>query len=1687
MVDREQQPSRAEQRMLAVAKLKRAASLPRMKDGRRPPMHVEAVSEGEKAASEGEKSQNEEERKDDDESPPPELQRDTMDAEVDDADVEERATSPRPTSRNKRRSRSRSRSRTSKDFKGKARATQSPTPSPLNPGDSSPDEGPPPPPPQLSIPVPQLLSPVPSHFPLSSRLLRSPTPGSPEPSFFHPGTSPSTPIQLPTLEALQKGLFRSNSAGNTSAGRRMAMHKLTGGTETYEPSPSPTPPPLPGKLGRNNTVSGGERSAARELMLSRLGGRITKETDPEQVSGEERPAPSPTPKRRRRRSRRGSQSNPTVSDSDFVSTSPNTPLVPPTPLPPSRLDNYVDVRAQSATPNQASSSRNQSNERVVDSPPTMPSRQPEVDHERPEPARRRSVVVEDDEEDRYPTQPRHPGLPGTPPNRFPPHIAALRAPHTSDAPSATSTDSASVSPSAVGVPVYLSQRTPSRNQQFPSSPFTTPLKEIPISDDDEEQVLYPADSYRSRTPYGASVDSYDREISWVAEPVPIINDEDDDDEDDEGMAGEAQQVDSEGQYDEQDYEDPPLSATSSNGFSPQEVYDDTSPRVSSSSKSLIVESETSPDNTPLYNIPPSPSSVAALSQTTSLTRASDGSLSPQIYPTRLSIASRIQSPLNGETSDWDDRVISSESSKRAETASPTTWEKVKNTFSRAGSSSGRRSRTNSFANRDRRDHTDSSISRESGVSLTSGKTDKGELIGTFAQQQQQQAQPSLMQSPSASASILSLSPYAPPRGGASPIPPPSSADLSKYKDAKLFPFPGMKKLEEERNRAKGLPAASSSTPDVTALAGMMDDSQPPLSANSLGNGSLEIGRERKLSHQASDTRLIGKYATEPTLNAPSSDYFNVPSSTSQSVLKLPMTLPGVKQWLSKNNKKPIASPGTSPSSSIAATPPAVEPQASSYTSKKPSLSDLLRRKETEYGTDWEEIGSTPTTTSGDTLLGKKLTTPEHSPIPDALDRLREDLPSNGTANARSDHTDTEKTPKAKKTMPLDFSNGDRSYLSFDDSPSNLPSIPDPLLSPTPDLSSSLSDYPAHSTSESSSTTSSQYSLIGAPQGSVILDRLDEGLGPRRSTLTPFIDDPPRKQILSSPVLQVVNPNIVKDRFLFLFTDLLIIAKPVLQDQDNLMDTYKPSPSDRKFVVKSVVQLRNLRLSPDTDPQGQAKASVPRRNPLIKLFIQQFTDNPDHAISTLLVKSDLPEDPALIGQLLFRTLDLDRVRLGEYLARRTSRSVLKAYLDGFGFVGLRIDKALRVFLLSVSVPSKLALEHLLETFAGRWYEANARIVTYDRDLANRLVRLIVQLNEILHGGIAQYPGSTGYHLQHVTLRDFIDACKKIDTRHSLSDEFLEDVYGSIQQERLSQAPVTSNDVDLSITFKRPVPSRLTYKVQSEPIILRIPQADPNFTIQLLGQDLTFDPPILNFAKSPEVSFRITGTSFGPKTMVMRRSGPNAWKYSGLPLSHSIAVERAFMRHTFQLAFLDHTGAKRRYMFSVDDPLIRHQWSVYLKRQITKVNERDAVIVPSSPQASKIFRASEKVAFKILQEVLIGPFASPVETALSRLNGSSHHHSHSARNEMRGSHSFRTSPFHVRSKSRSKVYLRDRDELELGFGTLAGKPRDDTENKDDDDHPNGVEGLVWSGRDLELHCQQNSLIPRVLTHLQAIDGS
>ena len=1674
-------------------------------------MHVEAVSEGERAEND---PPDEESAPDSDEKPEaspgrtdvakreepetaveagaeadqgekveqqrdPEEQREDKAETIDDkgGDVPPSdGLSERPsTPARKRRSRSRARSRGSKDLRNKPK-----TPPPAN--ESSADEyaG------EDAPPSPPVVSPIPSHFTNfpASRLLHSPI--SPVPGMFYPMTSPSTPM-MPTLDEIQKGigLFRSNSVG---AQRMMAMSKLTGEPIDMTLAHASTP------LGRNNTVSGGERGervAARRNLLRRLGERVEK-ADAEQTSGTDdlsRPAtPATGARRRKRRSRRSDSRASTVlddrDDREPASTTPSTPILFPEPLP---LPLQTAAGETGALP---VSTR---------TPVQQQQKQPDASM----PLGGRGVVIEDEDEDvdRGTSDKLH-SLPTSPARRL-----GQRLPYTSDAQSQLSNESLP----GVPVPFFLSSQAESYKQEaFPASPFATPLREKPyLVDEDEESA-----AYRELREHASSRQAFprDSDISWVAEPgafhsmcvsrvaieldmcgtVPMsrmpIND---DDEDDEAVEDEPE-LETQGVLPRiEEPEGRPSDDQSSQSYYP------TSPITPSTSKDLLVEVETSPELSPLH-IPPSPSSAIALSfsnqaEPTKPPEPTEPAVLTQlpspIYPRRLSVTTPVQqpepSPLATEFQEWDENRAETTPKRGAEGMSP--WERVKGAFSRSNSSSGRRSRTNSIGQRDRRYNTDSSVSRESGVSQTSAT--KGDRSSVVAQQPPAQA-PALMQSPSASASILSLAPLGAPPGGVSPVPPASSADLLKYQDSKLFPFPGMKQLEEKRNKAKGF-TPSASSPDIFSPNGI--EAVPSSSSSSSATTKVpEATRDRKLSHQISDTRLLDKfYSTKslsPVSSVPSSgshaDYFSLPSTSSNASsstsgfgsLKLPHNREGVRKWLSA--KKIFSSQSSAPSTPSATTNGTNSQSPSRPTAtKKPSLSalagldSLVSRKDKDLSSDWEDIGS------------DKSRTPVSSATPLSARRLDEQYPQQVPLERPEQAQGIRKAEDAVPSSRVAHTNGSQTPA--------LPSPPEHPSSATPDPLSSLDEYPARSTSESlssdmSSPNSPALATHDPTRAAVIMERLDEALGRgSKSSIWPIaIEDPPRKLVLSSPVLQIANANTVKDRFLFLFTDILVIAKPVIQDQDALLDATRPTPLDRKFIVKSVVLLRDIKFSPDReDVRTRMSLSTSHmRHQVIRTFVHQFTKDPDMAISTLFDKSNTRSDPIALGQLMFRAVELDRARLGEYLAQRTSKVVLKAYVDSFGFAGLRIDKALRVFLLSICIPSKSALEYLLDAFASRWYEANAGIVAYDKDLAIRLVRAIVQLNEVMHGGIAQTAGVTGYPRRNVIDRDFIDAFRRYDPRGLVSDELLAKIYAAVRRERLSQSRTSYESIpDLIISVKRPLPPRLTYRIQSEPVILRIPQLDPQLNIQLFGQDLMFDPPVLSFAKSAEASFRVTGTSLGPKTIIMWRSGPNALAYSGMPLSSPVMVERSFMRNTFQAAFKTHLGEKRKYMFSVDDPLIRHQWVVSLKRQIDIAScpPTSLEASSSSPRARK---AVEAVALRVLQDTLIcldesshgELFPSAVDHALARLTGSTSPYGNGFLNAS-------PSNLHRRSKSRSQVYHRHgagKHEPDFGDDLDA---RDETFLRLDNSSSQRSGEKLWTASDLEVVCRQNSSIPSVLEYL------
>lgn len=552
----------AEQRANAVAMLRRAASLPRMKDGRRPPMHGEAGGQ-----SDGERSQSVEKKEDGHDAsanegqpagspkiveavdaanertsagpPTPPVVKDTGGrnggedepqdgaTETDKQDTSEAERPTTPAQHSKRRSRSRSRSRGSKDLR-KIRqldiASAAPTaiPSPLLAEGIADDLRSPETPPLNSAQAYLMQLQLAPHLAMVSPL--SPFAGGL--GAFPGAASPQSPF-VPSLQALQnrhlQGLQRSNSA----AARMMALNKLTGGAEPLDfgsgaSGDGTLGTPGRARLQRNNTVAGEERVAARQHLFRRLNQRnehTQDKSDVETTSGPEDGIVGLTQKGRRRRSRRKSGSQALVDDREFLgataaaiaasaSSAASAPafqeLYPPLiALPPSRAPSVPLDRQHTPVPLFDAAGRWTPDLQARSPTPLAAAQAPTPSHyQYDSPMVHRGLVVEEEDDDSIPTPPRtaqrHP-LGFVAQQRN--QLGGLGDGLAAIAASSSAGSSKDVQPNAFS------------RRAFGGTPRDGPRDD----EGDEERVLFGTDAPGLRAPM-SDMSASEREISWIADP-----------------------------------------------------------------------------------------------------------------------------------------------------------------------------------------------------------------------------------------------------------------------------------------------------------------------------------------------------------------------------------------------------------------------------------------------------------------------------------------------------------------------------------------------------------------------------------------------------------------------------------------------------------------------------------------------------------------------------------------------------------------------------------------------------------------------------------------------------------------------------------------------------------------------------------------------------------------------------------------------------------------------------------------------------------------------------------------------------------------------------------------------------------------------------------------------------------------
>jgi len=90
----------------------------------------------------------------------------------------------------------------------------------------------------------------------------------------------------------------------------------------------------------------------------------------------------------------------------------------------------------------------------------------------------------------------------------------------------------------------------------------------------------------------------------------------------------------------------------------------------------------------------------------------------------------------------------------------------------------------------------------------------------------------------------------------------------------------------------------------------------------------------------------------------------------------------------------------------------------------------------------------------------------------------------------------------------------------------------------------------------------------------------------------------------------------------------------------------------------------------------------------------------------------------------------------------------------------------------------------------------------------------------------------------------------------------------------------------------------------------------------------------------------------------------------------------MQNTFQLAFVNHLGVKRKYLYSMEDPFLLDKWTDTLTSQINKRQMTSSVMSPETERRM----AADAIACSMLRDTLLSNEPSPLSSSAELRGGS-----------------------------------------------------------------------------------------------------
>eukprot|EP01088_Endostelium_zonatum_P000966 TRINITY_DN11243_c0_g1_i1.p1 TRINITY_DN11243_c0_g1~~TRINITY_DN11243_c0_g1_i1.p1 ORF type:complete len:991 (-),score=275.21 TRINITY_DN11243_c0_g1_i1:161-3133(-) len=184
---------------------------------------------------------------------------------------------------------------------------------------------------------------------------------------------------------------------------------------------------------------------------------------------------------------------------------------------------------------------------------------------------------------------------------------------------------------------------------------------------------------------------------------------------------------------------------------------------------------------------------------------------------------------------------------------------------------------------------------------------------------------------------------------------------------------------------------------------------------------------------------------------------------------------------------------------------------------------------------------------------------------------------------------------------------------------------------------------------------------------------------------------------------------------------------------------------------------------------------------IKIGVQKFNGKPKSGIDYLVEKKIIKEDFDDIAKFLLTTPECSKTKVGEFLSENDSYSpaLLQAYMNQLDFTDIKLDTAMRTFLVKFRLPGEAQkIDRLIDAFAARFCACNPKVFQYV-DTCYMLAFSLILLNTDQHNSALK---------KRMTLEEFLASNSRLDWRETIPAGVQEELYHRIKKDEIKMESV-----------------------------------------------------------------------------------------------------------------------------------------------------------------------------------------------------------------------------------------------------------------------------------------------------------